>query len=494
MVKTKSPSSVSIYRNQNLQIRAIFEKAPSARKVLCVALDYAKRKHVALCCDGNGDVLKEPFPVENNAEGVAYLCEQVEATARRRKVAKDTIFFGGEDQPSYVANFVTALHQRGYLVARVNAYEASEQRENLLASTDQLDLLAIAKTLLNRRARLTTACQDQDALYPQIRELSRTRRGLVRQQTSASNRIHTLVDRLFPEFLNSSKSGLTPFTEACLELMKDRFSASQIARRKPSALGNFLRRHHVHHADETAGRILELARSALPADADLVPAMQHSLSSCSELYLCLRSNAQQLRREAAELLVSTPYAMLTSIPGIGFTLAAGAAGELGDPRQLPRPDSLCAYAGIVPAVTQTGGPDSPARHGSTRARCNRILKDWTVQSSQKIALYGPPELKERITRWKANGQASVFAGARRYLRLLHALVTNEVPYLDPLGRGHHASAEQKADACLRTWNVLVRKWRVIPGWQQLLCDESKPLGFWRRLVMELHNITLPVSL
>tara|TARA_B110001454_G_scaffold155645_1_gene144960 strand:- start:464 stop:739 length:276 start_codon:yes stop_codon:yes gene_type:complete len=91
-----------------------------------VALDYAKRKHVALCCDGNGDVLKEPFPVENNAEGVAYLCEQVEATARRRKIAKDTIFFGGEDQPSYVVNFVTALHQRGYLVARVNAYEASE--------------------------------------------------------------------------------------------------------------------------------------------------------------------------------------------------------------------------------------------------------------------------------------------------------------------------------------------------------------------------------
>jgi transposase len=86
-------------------------------------------------------------------------------------------------------------------VARVNAYEASEQRENLLASTDQLDLLAIAKTLLNRRARLTTPCQDQDARYPQIRELSRTRRGLVRQQTSTSNRIHTLVDRLCPEFL-----------------------------------------------------------------------------------------------------------------------------------------------------------------------------------------------------------------------------------------------------------------------------------------------------
>jgi transposase len=493
-MKQTSSSVSSVYRNQHVQIRSIFERASSPRQVLCVALDYAKRKHVALCCDGNGDILKQPFAVENTKEGVAYLCEQVEATARRRKIKKETIFFGGEDQPSYVLNFISQLKDRGHLVARVNAYEASEQRENLLASTDHLDLLAIAKTLLSRRARLAGACEGRAAIYPQLRELCRTRRALVRQQTATSNRIHTCVDQLFPEFLNSSKSGLSPFTAASLALMQDRFSSVEIARRRPLALANFLRRHHVHHADETSGKLLALARDALPGAADLVPALQRSLRSSAELYSCLRSNAQQLRLEAAQLLASTPYAMLTSIPGIGFTLAAGVAGELGDPGLLPAPDSLCAYSGIVPRVAQSGGPDSPARHGSTAPRHNRVLKDWVVQSAQKIALYGPPELKDRMVRWKANGQSSVFAGARRYLRLLNALTKNEVPYLAPLGRGQGSCPEQRALAIAQTWQVLVRKWRVIPGWQELLTDEQKPIGLWRRVVMELHNIKLPAGL
>lgn len=53
-----SKRASSVYRSQNSQVRAVFERAGSARKVLCVALDYAKSKHVALICDGSGDILK----------------------------------------------------------------------------------------------------------------------------------------------------------------------------------------------------------------------------------------------------------------------------------------------------------------------------------------------------------------------------------------------------------------------------------------------------
>jgi Transposase len=128
---------------------------PDPRKVLCVALDYAKHKHMVLCCDGNGDIHKQLFAVENSSEGVAFLIGQISATARRRKIRKCNIFLGGEDEASYVANFTAALRSLQYLVMRVNAYEAKENRESLIASTDTLDLLGIAKTLLSRRARST---------------------------------------------------------------------------------------------------------------------------------------------------------------------------------------------------------------------------------------------------------------------------------------------------------------------------------------------------
>lgn len=241
-MKKSSRKIQSVYRNQNALVRAVFERAGDARKVLCVALDYAKRKHVALICDGHGDVLKASFPVENNAAGIAHLIKEVSATARRRKIPKDQIFLGGEDEAAYIANFTEALR----------------------ASTDTLDLLGTAKTLLSRRARITGDASSSAAAYHHLREITRCRRTLVRQQTAASNRIHALADQLFPGFLNGSKSALTPFSDASLELMKERFSAPEIARRKVTNLANLLRRHRVQHPDETAAQIIQLAREALP--------------------------------------------------------------------------------------------------------------------------------------------------------------------------------------------------------------------------------------
>ena len=73
MKTSKHTKITSVYRNQNVLIRAVFQRAGDTRKVLCVALDYAKRKHVALICDGNGDILKAAFPVENNPAGIDFL-------------------------------------------------------------------------------------------------------------------------------------------------------------------------------------------------------------------------------------------------------------------------------------------------------------------------------------------------------------------------------------------------------------------------------------
>lgn len=481
----------SIYGNQDVRLRDIFNRAGDPRKVLCVAMDYAKRKHVAMICDGNGDVLKKPFPVENNPLGIAFLTGEVSATARHRKIPKSQIFIGGEDEPSYVANFTAALRAQDYLVMRVNAFQAKESRANLVANTDHLALIGIAKTLLSRLARPSGDTSPENPVYYQLREMARCRRSLVRQQTAVANRIHTLVDQLCPGFLDDSKSGLTAFCHASTEVMKERFSAPELARRKPSALAKTLRRHRVHEPDEVAAKIITLARAALPPAPERVATLQRTLATSVDLHQCLSRNAAALRVEAAQALLTTPYAMLTSIPGIGFVLAVGVAGELGDPAGLSGADSLCAFAGIVPRTYQTGGPDSPAVQGHASRRCNRILKDWVVQSAQKIHLYGPPELKDRITRWNANKQHGLYAGARRYLRLLRALVKNQIPYLAPAGRDRLAAPDERAAAAQNTWKTLQNKWRTIPGGLDLMLDEAHPLGFWRRVVKEVENIQLP---
>ena len=492
MKKNKSNLTKSIYRKQCIQVKTIFERAKSPRKVLCVALDYAKRKHVALLCDGTGDILKKSFPVENSPEGVEFLHKEIQSTARRRKIKKDTIFIGGEDEPKYVTNFIRALAKKGYTVLRVNAGEAAGQRENMIASTDTLDLLGISKCLLNRRASPSSVADGQKSIYRDLRELTRTRRSYVRQQTATANRIHVIADQLFPSFLSEAKSIVKPFGKASIALMKGRFSCVQISKMRHASLEKTLRKHKIKHADEKATDLIELAKNTLPPDPERVESLQLSLHSLLNLYECLEANSLLLRQQAALLLAETPYVMLTSISGISFVLAAGLAGEIGDPSNLPSISALSAYAGIVPAVMQTGGPDSPAIHLSTRSRCNHIFKDWVVQGSQKISLMGPPELKSAHLRRESNGQHAIYAGARTLLRITRALVINETPYLSPTAKIKGASREDIEAGSLQMWEKLVTKWKVISGWQECLTDESKPMGCWRRVIFELHGINLPI--
>jgi len=81
--------------------------------------------------------------------------------------------------------------------------------------------------------------------------------------TGIKNRIHTIVDRIFPDFLNENKSGIAPFSKCSLLLMENRFSAPQIHRRRRATLVKLLSRQGVHEPDQCVKKLQELAAQAL---------------------------------------------------------------------------------------------------------------------------------------------------------------------------------------------------------------------------------------
>ena len=479
----------SIYKTQCPQLQSIFDQATSPQKVLCVSIDYAKSKHVALVCDGSGSIMKKPFTVDNSVEGVGFMIEQINATARRRKIPRKHIFIGGEDAPSYVDNFAENLKTQRFLVLRVNALKAKQNRENDIASSDQLALLGIAKTLLSRRAQVYADPTDEqsDSIYQDIQDLSRSRDRLVRNNTALSNQIHTNVDRLFPGFLDGSKSGITPFSQASVALMKDRFSCISIARKKQSSLAKTLRRFRVHHAEETAHQLIEMAKNSLAPNPLRINSQQETLKAAVELYECGKNTTSALRTENAILLATTPYAFLTTIPGVGFAIACGTAGELGDPFKLGTMNNLCGYSGIAPGSDQTGGPDIDPVMKKTKKRCNRILKNWVCQASEKMGQWGHPDWRNRYERWEANGQHALFAGAKRYLRLVKMLTINRTAYQSMAARQPDATKGVRRIDAEETWQKLLPKWKTIPNYQELVFAEDKPLGLWRCLMIELFD-------
>ena len=106
----------NIYVNQSQELLRLFEGAANSAKVMCVPMDYAKKDHVVMFCDGQGHIFRKPFSVKNSAEGIQYLAEQVTRSCHRRKIDLKRVFLGGEDVGSYAENFGTVHWQVKNLV------------------------------------------------------------------------------------------------------------------------------------------------------------------------------------------------------------------------------------------------------------------------------------------------------------------------------------------------------------------------------------------
>jgi len=476
----------NVFQNQSQEILSLFEMAADKSKVMCIPIDYAKKDHMAMFCNGNGRIIRKPFSIKNSPEGKNYLIDQVTKSCRHHGINLQHIFFGGEDCGSYADNFISTLRSENWLVAGVNAHDAKTQRENMQASTDRLDLLGICKMLLNCRGNCSPA---QSGIYLNLRTLVRQRRKLVNMTTGVKNRIHTIVDRIFPGFLDEGKSGVAPFSKGSLLLMEDRFSPHQIHRRRSSTLTKLLSGQGVQHPDQQAERLQKYAVQVLKPPEESVFTLQISLKQQVKLFSCMQESIQQLEKEIADILAQTQGAFLTSIRGIGIILAAGVSAEIGDPNKQKSINELVSYSGIIPKVKQTGGPQGKTQIKKVGKRCNRILKDYVVQSACHMGRHGPNELMLDYKRRDAQGQHADFGMARRYLRMALCLMRNHQTYLPKKYRIGKVKKKERAEYYLTAWPTLHEKWRKVNA-LDIAFDKKMPLGQWRNMIQGIYGIEL----
>ena len=478
----------SIFQQQSQELMQIYEEAGNSKKVLVVAMDYAKKEHTIMFCNGDGYILRKPFGVKNTPEGVNYLIEQVHKSCNYHKIKRKHVFYGGEDCGSYTENFAQCLREHGWLVAGVNAQDAKKQRENIQASTDRLDLLGIARMLINRRGNCSPC---QSGAYRNLRTLVRHRRKLVVLTTEERCRMHCVVDRLFPGFLQERKSGLMPFHEPSLRVMEGRFSAAQIKRRKRATLVDLLSRAGAQEPAQKAKKLQEYAANVLQPPKEYIATLQTSLTQHVGLYRCLKNNITSLEREMAIWLAQTQGAFLMTVRGIGMVLAAGVTAEIGNPATQKPVNNLVSYAGIIPRVSQTGGSEGSTYVGSVAKRCNRILKDYLVQSASHLGLHGADDLMADHKRRDAAGQHANYGIARRYLRIGMHMMRHCHIYL-PEDLRENSTFEARREYYQVTWPYLLDKWKKYGAHEVAFAPEN-PLGQWRDMVQDVYNITLRIK-
>ena len=478
----------TIFPRKNQKLIDLYNTAGHPSKVIGVPLDYAKKTHMALICDGQGRRLKAAFPVQNSPDGVAFLLERVEKICRKHKIEARHVYFGGEACGTYTLNFIHALERKGFLVLSVDPKQAKDQRASFQASTDKLDLLGIAKVLLDQQGSERSTSRRAER---QIRGLMRHRGDRVESKTAVSNRIHSIVDQLFPGFLDEEQSGIAAFSETSLWLMEDRFSPRQIRGRQMKPLVAQAKKRKLLTAEEAIRKLKEHAGAVLSPVPEWVGCLQTTLYHEVQLYRCLLKCIEQTAREAALLLAQTPAAMMTTMKGTGIMLAAGVGSELGAPEEQSSVRRLTSYAGIIPRVKQTGGPQGEPHYGRVSRRCNHLLKNYLVQCGNHMGQHGPEELKEDHRRRGARGQHADFGMACRFVRIGMKLMRENLHYrpaslLSPVDR------EQISTYYLECWPRLRDIWHKAGALEEAFRPEN-PLGKWRECIEAIYQIELPLN-
>ena len=476
----------SIFQRKNPAIEKLFASAGSPRKVMCIPIDYAKAQHTALACNGEGLQLRSPFHLHNTPHGIDFLEEIVTGLCRKHSIRKAHVFFGGEDCSAIAFNFIHALLQKGYTGIGINARDAALERENQVASTDKLDLLGIASVLINKKWGRTLSSEYSAARV--LRDLTHHRLALVKAHTGSAYRIHHLVDQLLPGFLDEKLSGLTPFAQPSLWVMSGGLAPRTLLARKSDTLAEKLRLFMVRDPEQKVKKLKELARSALPPPASLCETLQTNLNHEVSIYEHLERCLKELEQDIARRLAPTPGAMLTTVPGIGLTLASGLYAEIGDPSRDRGLINLTSYAGLVARLKQTGGPEKEAQARGRSRRACVPLKRCIMDIALKMGQYGHDELRADYDRRVNERQDPRLTMGRRMLRICRHIIQHTDFFLPPSLL--HASVEStRRDYYARAWDKVLIKWRDKAAIQQALADGS-PLEEWRLLLNERYGLNL----
>jgi transposase len=509
---------ISVFKKRHPSVANIFAAAKQNHKVLLIAIDYAKSTHKVLFINGIGEELRQPFDVHNNSEGLDYLTDSIKRSCKKHRIAHKNVILGGEGTPSFARNFILGLSDKGHLVLSIHAKEAKEMRQTEQASTDKLDLIGIAKSMLHGGGRplglyrFETQQHDRDDLSPTskipiaakpyaelfgdqeaLQILTRNRGRLVKERTACTNRVHTIIDQLFPGFLSRS-CPVCPFTKASLQLMRmDGFCARHIARQKKSALAKKLKAWGTHQPEDSANQLIVMAKEALQSNPDLENCLQMTLKAHIANYEGLVAGIVAIEQALHQNLTTSPASLLLSIAGIGVVLAASIYAELGASLVLYSHKELCSYSGIVPRVKQSGGPDKPAKPGKVRKGCNRILKNYLVRAAAKMGECGPEDLKDLHERLSANGQHADFIIARRLLRTFKFMMIYQIIYLPPSLRRENwgeETGEAMASYLPELEEKIAVKWRLNAQASETM-DPSQPLGMvWESLEAAIKNMNL----
>lgn len=381
-----------------------------------LGIDVAKNNHVAAALSSQGEILLEPFAFANNCAGYEALAGKLET------LADEPLVVGMESTAHYGENLVFYLTGKGYPVAVINPLKTASMRKSAIrvTKTDKVDSIIIAKSLMVDGYSLV---QPFELKILKLRGLCKTRRNLTQMRTKSKIQMNAFVDQLFPELNQFFRSGL--HINTAYALLKKHSRPSDIQGLHLTYLSNLLSKaSRGRYGKQDAIHLRELAVSSVGIDS---PVLSMQIALAIDQIELFTHQRDEIDETITQLMLELDSVIMT-VPGIGYLNGAMILSGIGNIERFSHPGKLLAFAGLDPAVIQSGNFN--ARNTRMSKRGNTLLRYALINAAHNVVrnndtfhLYYESKVQQGKSHYCALGHV-----AGKLVRVIFTLLTKNVSF------------------------------------------------------------------
>jgi transposase len=379
-----------------------------------VGIDTARYGHRVSFLRPDLQPAAKPLTVTENHAGYQALRDRLEHLRLKHPQVHFHVRIDAAGQ--YAANLEQFLRGLGGLMT-ISIGQPKRNKDYRMAhfpkrTTDDTESQAMARFALVERPPATPAPSQPMAM---LRELVGRLQSQVKQTTRATNRLHNLLARTFPELAILTEDVSVGWV---LRLLKKYPTAERIAAARLSSLEK------IPHLDGDKAQAVQQA--AANSVASLKGPMAQSLvRNLVDQVVRSRATQRDLLRwvtQAWNGLPGSPHVQVLTIPGIGQATAAILVAKIVDIKRFATPESLLNYFGVFPEE-ESSGTDKAGRPRPTpvmrMSRKGNDLARAYLWNAARVAIRHNPAVRAQYRRLRARGTRGDVAIGHAMGKLLH---------------------------------------------------------------------------
>jgi transposase len=381
-----------------------------------VGIDISKYKHDCFIATESGAVIKNSFSFNNDYHGFNHFLSVLKSLD-----SSQDLRIGLEATGHYGTNLKMFLYDNNYSFMELNPLLSERFRQVTSlrkTKTDKLDSEMISKMLLTLPYKPYST---KSYHILSLKSLTRLRFNMVVERTKYKVRLKNHMDLVFPEYFNFFTNPYGSTSMYFLTNYKNPINLVKVAIDKLYTDVYQISRGHFSYAKLV--KLYETAKNSIGKSNDILDFQLDSILSTITFY-----NQQISDLEAKIEHIMKQYNFYTTtIKGIGMISAASIVSEYGDFSLFSSPAKMLSFAGLEPAIYQSG---TSTTYGKMVKRGSSHLRYVIMNSAETVIIHNPlfyTYYHKKRNEGKVHRVALTHV-ARKLIRLIFTLETKQVEY------------------------------------------------------------------